>query len=164
MSGWDVPKMQVGRQKVRVARVKTEYKGQPMKTRAGVPCIRIVFESENGGDCENLYMLEGKAIFRLIQVLHACGHKKSDLEKAGVQPLHFHSDAVCQSYLVGHSFDADVSERENPQNVSEPFIDVTPVKPEELPLDEATKAANKAMGYDTPSTPATTNDDGDCPF
>ena len=87
MSGWDVPKMQPGHQKVRITRVKTEFKGKPMTTKAGVPCIRIVYESEQGGDCENLYMLEGRAIFRLLQVLSACGHKKEDLEKAGAAAL-----------------------------------------------------------------------------
>lgn len=145
MSGWDVPKMQPGHQKVRITRVKTEFKGKPMTTKAGVPCIRIVYESEQGGDCENLYMLEGRAIFRLLQVLSACGHKKEDLEKAGVQPLHFHADAICQSYLIGRAFNAEVTERENPQNADEPFIDVTPVKPGQVSLDEATKAADASI-------------------
>ena len=162
MSGWDVPKMEVGRQSVRIVRAKTEYKGRPMTTKAGVPCIRLVFESDNGGECENMYMLEGRAIFRLLQVLSACGHTKDSLEKAGVQPKHFHSEAICDSYLTGHSFMADVTERENPQNASEPFIDVTPVKPGELPLDEATKAANELMGTSNPiANPSV--DDG-CPF
>lgn len=150
MSGWDVPKMEVGRQMVRIARPKTEYKGRLMTTKAGVPCIRLVFESDNGGECENMYMLEGRAIFRLLQVLSACGHTKDSLEKAGVQPKHFQSEAICNSYLTGHSFMADVTERENPQNASEPFIDVTPVKPGELPLDEATKAADAALNDTDP--------------
>lgn len=163
MSGWDVPKMQPGPQRVRIVRVKTEYKGQPMRTKStGIPCIRIVFESERGGDCENLYMLEGKAIFRLLQVLSACGHTKEALQAAGVQPLHFHADAICNSYLVGRDFNAEVTERENPQNADEPFIDVTPLKPEQLPLDEAHKAADAAMGYE--KKPTNIIDDPSIPF
>lgn len=163
MSGWDVPKMQPGPQRVRVVRVKTEYKGQPMRTKAGAPCIRIVYESEHGGDCENIYMLEGRAIFRLLQVLSACGHTKEALQAAGVQPLHFHADAICNSYLVGREFNAEVTERENPQNADEPFIDVTPLKPEQLPLDEAHKAADAAMGYEKKTNTKQSLDD-DCPF
>lgn len=124
MGLWDgTSPLPVGTYKVTISKVKTEFKGKPIQFNDGTRCIRITFVDSEESESECQYPIEGKFVWKLRDVLRACGHDPDKME--GITPLSFGIDAVCNQFLTGCSFEADVTERKAGDKT---FVDVVPAK------------------------------------
>ena len=138
MGIWDgTQPLPVGKYEVTISKVKTEFKGKPIVSASdGTPAIKIVFVDSESNESEGYFQLGGRMVWKFARILKACGHDPEKLTAdQGITPAHFAMSALCNQYLVGHKFLAEVTERKVDDKT---YIEVAPVKKDESkPFNES---------------------------
>lgn len=132
--------MKEGHQVVRVAKVKTQYGGKACTTKKGDPCIYVTFEDSEGADADNCYMLTGKMVWKLGDLVEACGTYKQTLKDSGIEPTMFAVQAIADQYLLNKDFMALVTKRGD-------FFDVIPAPAKAGSTTEKEPPAQDDIGF-----------------
>ena len=116
---------------------------------AGVPQVLVVFEAEDGSECEWLITLSTNGSRYLALLLWCCG---ADLDGLEVEPRDFADETVATAHLVGRTTWIEVAARPGSE-----YMEVAPCHEEDVPADVRARVARGSPPGPRPVQPSGEN-------